>query len=479
MKMRIFLNAILVGMVLAGSTARAQSAAADLRGVYVGGNDITNENPKSLAAALKVPGVDGLLLNIGWSEIEPAMGQYQWDTLDQWISQAISDGKKITVSVGAGAKTPSWLFQPAPDGAGAAPLSFSSSRKGGASGVCDSETIAAPWDTAFLKQWDSMLSALSAHLKSTRTYKAVLLLRLTGINRDTDELHLPAETAQSTGLDCVSDAIATWQQAGYRPSLLLQGWDSITNSFQKSFPDKSFTVAIIARTNTPFPPIAEDGSVMKGNIPDLSGPPLMLASQKFPGRLVIQNNTLYADVPAQPATIQFAQSLGTFIAFQTNEDLTSSTGKHAACTQPSAGAASCTDAGYLDLLQTGIYPLGQSNSLRAQYIEIFATDAIDFPDDVQKAHIALAPDTLAIELAKQKGSGKLVVYVTGTDPNATLSIAALPVAAGQPPIDLGAMAKTDPNGNEFFLIKKGLAPIGSVQITSTSGGSLTALVKGH
>ena len=63
--------------------ARAQTTGPDLRGIYVGGNDITNENPKSLAAALTVPGMDGLLLNIGWVEIEPSIGQYQWSTLVQ------------------------------------------------------------------------------------------------------------------------------------------------------------------------------------------------------------------------------------------------------------------------------------------------------------------------------------------------------------------------------------------------------------
>jgi Beta-galactosidase len=255
------------------SPAGAQSLPVDLRGIYVGGNNIVNENAKSLTAALTAPGVDGLLLNIGWDQIEPALGQYEWTTLDQWMSQAIAAGKKITVSVGDGARTPSWLFQPAPAGAGATPLSFSISRKGGLSNVCDPETIAAPWDPAFLNQWDSMVAALAAHLKSAGTYNAVKLLRLTGINRDTDELHLPEETAKSTGLACVSDAIATWQQAGYRPSLLLRGWDAITTSFQKNFPEKYFSVAIIARTDTPFPPIAEDGSLITGAIPDLSGPP--------------------------------------------------------------------------------------------------------------------------------------------------------------------------------------------------------------
>jgi hypothetical protein len=70
-------------------------------------------------------------------------------------------------------------------------------------------------------------------------------------------LRLPRETAQNTGLACVSDSVAIWQQAGYRPSQLLLGWDKITGSFEKSFPDKPFSVAIIPQNA--FPPIAEDG----------------------------------------------------------------------------------------------------------------------------------------------------------------------------------------------------------------------------
>ena len=89
------------------------------------------------------------------------------------------------------------------------------------------------------------------------------------------------------------------------------------------------------------------------------------------------------------------------------------------------------------------------------------------------------PDTLAIEVAKQKGSGKLIVYATSTDAGATLNLTAIPAASGQPPIDLGTMPKTDPNDNEFFLTKKGLVPIGSIEITSTSGGSLTSQLKAH
>jgi hypothetical protein len=68
--------------------------------------------------------VDGVAVVIGWDAIEPAIGQYQWALLDQWVGQAVSLGKKIALVIMAGASTPSWLFQVAPTGAGATPLSF-------------------------------------------------------------------------------------------------------------------------------------------------------------------------------------------------------------------------------------------------------------------------------------------------------------------------------------------------------------------
>jgi Beta-galactosidase len=375
-----------VAILLIGWAARAQSPPADLRGIYVYSSDVSQISAnyaKTLTASLNIPGVDGVVLVIGWSSIEPAMGHYQWATLDQWMSQAIASGKRIDLTVKAGVDTPSWVFQPAPGAAGARALSFTVSPHSGKTGQCDPETIAAPWDTAFLSRWDALLAALAAHLKSVGTYGAVTLLRLTGINRTTDELRLPAETPESTGLACVSDAVTIWQQAGYRPSLLLQAWDSITGSFQKSFPDKSFSVAIIPQN--PFPRIAEDGSVIKGTVPDQNQPLLALASQKFPGHLVVQFNFLMPGEATSPAVIQAAETLGTLAAFQTNNYFGSS-GQGAACSEPVTNPTPCTAATYLELLQTGIYPLGPNNPLRAQYIEVFPANANAFPDDILQAH---------------------------------------------------------------------------------------------
>ena len=412
--------------LLLASMARAQSLSVDLRGIYVYSNDVSQLSAatvKAVTSSLKLSGVDGIVLVIGWSAIEPAMGQYQWTLVDQWVGQAAALGKKIDLTVTAGNDIPSWLFQPPPAGAGAKPLSFTISPHSGATGLCQSVTLAAPWDPAFLNRWDTLLSALAAHLKSAGTYDAITLLRLTGINRTTEELRLPAETAQSTGLACVSDAIATWQQAGYKPSLLLQGWTQIVGSFNKSFPDKSFSVAIIP--SNPFPAIDESGSVIKGAPPDENAPLLQLAGQKLPGRLVVMFDFLMPGEAASPAVVQAAQTLGTMAAFQTNEYL-GQTGEGAACSEPVTNPTPCTAATFLDMLETGIYPLGKSNQLRAQYIEVFQANANAFPDDLMQAHFELAPPAIFL-VANAEGEARTIA------PNTWVEIKGSSLSLTEPP----------------------------------------------
>ena len=363
--------------------------AADLRGVYVYSNDLSRlskPTANAVMSSLGIVGMDGVVLVIAWSAIEPSMGQFQWTTLDPWLAAAAN--KKIDLIVTAGSDEPSWLFQPAPGGAGATALNFTISPHSGATGLCQSLTMAPPWDSAFLARWDVMLAALAAHLKSIGAYDSVTLLRLSGINRTTDELRLPAETPQSTGLACVSDAVTIWRQAGYNPSLLLQGWGAITSSFAKSFPDKAFSIAIIP--SNAFPAIAEDGTVIKGTPPDATAPLISLASQKFPNRLVVQFNFLMPGEAASPTVVQYAQTYNTMAAFQTNEYL-GSTGQGAACSEPVTNPTPCTAQTFLAMLETGIDPLGAANPLRAQYIEVFQANANAFPGDILQAHDELIP----------------------------------------------------------------------------------------
>jgi uncharacterized protein (TIGR03437 family) len=397
-------TAVKTSLILLALTPLAL-AQADLRGIYIYTNDvsqISSATATALTKSLSIPGVDGVAVEIGWDAIEPSMGQYQWATLDQWLSRIIALGLKIDLVVPAGSATPAWLFQAPPNGAGATELQFTVSPHSGETGVCDTDNIAAPWDPVFLAQWDAMLSALSAHLKAANEYNAITLLRLTGINRTSEELRLPAETAASTGLACVSNSIAIWMQAGYRPSLLLQGWNAVVTSFNKYFPDKSFSVSII--TNNAFPGINQNGTLISGPIGDENEPLLQSASQMLPGRLVVQVDFLMPGEQASVLVTNAEQNYGTLAAYQTNEYLG---GSGAACSEPVTNPTPCTAATFTQLLDTGIYPLGQSSAVRSQYIEVFHDNAAAFPADILQAHFELLPPAIT-KVANAEGEAPVI-----------------------------------------------------------------------
>ena len=360
---------------------------ADLRGIYVYSSDIgslSSNYAQSVTVSLGVPGVDGLVLVVAWSTLEPTNHIYHWTNLDLWMNQAVATGKKVDLAILAGSSTPDWLFQPSSNnGAGTTPLNFTISPHSGTTSNCIPETIAAPWDTKFLAAWNNMLNVLSHHLKTVNTYSNLTLLRLTGINRTTDELRLPAETAKSTGLDCVSNAPAIWQAAGYTPSNLLSGWSNILSSFQTYFPDKSFSVAIIPQNA--FPAIDDNGQIITGKVPDANQPLLALAAQMLAGRLVVQFNFLMTGSNASPAVVQAAQSYGTLTAYQSNNYF-GSTGGGAACGGDVVSPVVCSNDTYLSELEEGIYPLTTTNQLRSQYLEVFPANVLALTNAIWQAH---------------------------------------------------------------------------------------------
>jgi hypothetical protein len=114
----------------------------------------------------------------------------------------------------------------------------------------------------------------------------------------------------------------------------------------------------------------------------------MLAARQFVGRLVVQFNYLMTGENASIAVIDSAQNLGTLPAFQSNNYYGSS-GGGAACGGNAVNPVPCTNDTYLAELQEGIYPLKQTNSLRAQYIEVFPADALAFTNAIWQAHTEL------------------------------------------------------------------------------------------
>lgn len=407
--MNKFVLAVVI-LALAGSLN-----AADLRGIYLYTEHPENASDmQQLLSAMQVPGVDGVTILAGWKMIEPAQNSFAWNRgngvnlLDQLIAAAAAANKKIDLAIRAGQDTPDWIFT-----AGASPLNFSVAPLEGdvAGGSCNPVKIAAPWDPVFLNQWDAMLSAVAQHLKDTGHDADIGSVRLTGINRTTAELRLPAEILTNP---CVTNSVATWLQAGYRPNKLLQAWDAITNSFLKYFPDKAFTLPIIPSASGngnreyPFPPIDDNGCAYQppwpaGTAasctntasfpnqfppnPDQNAALLDLASRKFAGRLTVAYQNLDPRDPAEPYVVYAAKTWNTMAAFQTNDYI--GPFQQAACSVVSGNFGPCTSTSYLALLEIGIHP---SAGLQAQYIEVLPPDALAFPDAIRAAHAELTAE---------------------------------------------------------------------------------------
>ena len=426
-----------------------------VRGIYVYTNDVSQIGTgiaNELTASFNLPGVDGVAVVIGWNAIEPALGQYQFALLDQWIAQVSALGKKIDLVIPAGSSTPPWLFQPTPGGAGAAELNFTVSPHGGSDRRVRYRQYCGSVGSRLSSPMGCPAGCGLVPSKKRGNVQRHYARAAHGNQPNTEELRLPAETAASTGLACVSNSIATWQQAGYRPSLLLQAWNTVQGSFTKSFPDKSFAVSIIP--SDAFPGIAEDGSVITGHIGDENEPLLMSGGQLLGNRLVVQFDFLMPGERASTVVTNAAQNYGTLAAFQTNEYLGA---QGAGCSEPVTSPTPCNAATYLTLLQTGIYPLGQDNPLRAQYIEVFHANATAFPADIQQAHLDLTCNyalSVSGEGFSSAGGSGTINIATGTG---------CPWSIGTPPP--GVTIASDASGTGPVTV--------TFQVAANSGGDLS------
>ncbi len=238
-----------------------------------------------------------------------------------------------------------------------------------------------------------MLDHLAAHLRATGALKDVTVVKLTGVNTDTDEVRLPAETPQGTGNPCVTDAIVAWQSVGYRPSLVASAMRGVAGSWERAFPDAWKVFPLIPRQS--FPPVSENGRPTTGRSANVLvhhelGNIISAAESVSHGHFIIQMDWLIAGKPVRPRVMEFARRFSTPVAWQTNFYL-GREGKGAACGGQFGNAVRCDNASFLRLLQSGIHPDGGSGpNARGAFIEVFPPDVIEFSQAVAQAHDEMA-----------------------------------------------------------------------------------------
>jgi hypothetical protein len=203
----------------------------------VGVYDLQDPNQLSInPAILANPNVDGIALRALWNNLEPADGVYDWSYFDKPLGQAVAAGKMVTLSTTAGIRTPDWVYAE-----GAAPFHYVDS-----SGT--PQVIPIPWDPVYVAKWQDFVRAFGDRYASN---PAVVQVKLTGLNRETNEVLLPRTTADT----------AHWQSVGYTSTRLDDAWQAIVETFAQAFPRQQLAIIIVPNG---LPDIDSQGHIVSG-----------------------------------------------------------------------------------------------------------------------------------------------------------------------------------------------------------------------
>lgn len=153
------------------------------------------------------PYVKGILVRASWKDLEPVDDNYNWSLIDNQLTAANVYGKKVSLAVGGGPNTPSWVYD-----AGAVAISYS---------IPFSGTIPLPWDTIFLKKWTSFVAALGNRYQHDTTIQLVYITNSSG---NGFEMQLPFNPTPS------------YSTLAYTDQKIIDSWKMVADTFNAAFP---------------------------------------------------------------------------------------------------------------------------------------------------------------------------------------------------------------------------------------------------
>src|SRR6516165_5391419 len=128
----------------------------DVAGIYVNGqlnvlpSTVVKGGNGKLAQAIGASGVDGVLIDMNWTDLSSVYGQYDWTYLDYMAGLAVAKNKKFEIAIITGNSTPAWVFDQE-NGYGAQSAAFQYIQGGKIGATCQSLTIPLPWDQDYHK----------------------------------------------------------------------------------------------------------------------------------------------------------------------------------------------------------------------------------------------------------------------------------------------------------------------------------------
>ncbi|MBI2096987.1 MAG: peptidoglycan-binding protein, partial [Candidatus Sungbacteria bacterium] len=187
------------------------------RGVY----SLTAFGDTPSPVAWANPNVSGVVIRTSWGDIETSEGQYNWGYIDNQITAAKANGKKLAIHIKAGSTKnnglPNWLLTQYP---GLQRFSY----------YDDTQKIvfAAPWDPLYLQKLKSFINAFGSRYKNE---SAVAYLRLGGGQSILSGWEASADLYDEGGITKLS-----WATAGFTSDRLVASASQTIDTFMTALP---------------------------------------------------------------------------------------------------------------------------------------------------------------------------------------------------------------------------------------------------
>src|SRR5437867_71919 len=132
--------------------------------------------------------VEGIRLRTGWNVVQPTFNTYDWSTIDQALSLAAQNGKRVGVSIGPGIASPQWVYD---NGATKYQLQDGSGF-----------SMPIPWESAYMDQWLAFVRTFGARYDANPALAYVIITGFMQTNGMSlaggqDEINLAANAIQS------------------------------------------------------------------------------------------------------------------------------------------------------------------------------------------------------------------------------------------------------------------------------------------
>ena len=223
-------------------------------------------------SALENPDLVGVSIRQDWADLEPSEGSFDWSFLDSEVAKAAAAGKDVLLRIRTQGGKPEWVTA-AVQQAGGLFFNFDDD------GVPTS--IPVFWDPTFLAKKKAMITALGGHFTNSPAVKIVTASFANAVSEDWNVPHTEVD-------------VLNWFAVGYTTEKLLDAGKQIIDTTMSAFPNQYVTLAI-----------AGNGHVgATGNLDPtatyVAENAIAAARASWPGRLIVQINSLSTFNPAAP-----------------------------------------------------------------------------------------------------------------------------------------------------------------------------------